>query len=246
MSVVEQLRTTELTPRTTLFGICVMLLLAAGVVAGVLKVMNGTLAADNSHPHPPGHTLSTPVKAMRAGWPGKPDYSVIIKRNLFKPVIDNTAGAPASGPGAPIIPGGNNTSNTTIMKEIRPFTPSPPRPPRPKLAYTGCVEFNGETYALLENLDLGAAQYIRQDSVAFGCKLVEIAPQSVKLEWRGETFTLNLGDNKTEVPTKTENQPPKQGGENATPAPPPANSPEGGSGGRTDRQPRSVPSGGGK
>jgi len=230
MSVLDKLRATEVTPRTALLSIAILVLAAAGVLAVVVKLMNGpsSAAAVPERPDAPVPTASAPAPATNHGKfaampAGKPDYAVIVKRNLFRST-EKIAAVILVPP--PVLP---TTPPVLPKSSVPPYTPfgnaAPATPAPPSLAYTGVVEVGGETYALIEQLESHDAQYVRKGGTAFDCTVTDIAPRAVTLEYVGTTFTLNLGENKTEP----------------EPTPPPAAQPNNGQPGNT---PGAVPPGG--
>jgi len=197
MSVVDKLRGTEVTPRTALLSIVVLLLATAGVLTAVVKVLNGPSSSAGT-PEKAGAPI-TAAKASGDGGKyapapaGKADYGVIAKRNLFHSPrkIEVAAVAPVAPPPFP------------TKKQTEPFNPfrSGPTTPEmtpPPLAFTGVVEVGGETYALIEHLESHDAQYVPVGGKAFGCTVTEINARAVSLEIGNTPFMLNIGENKTE------------------------------------------------
>lgn len=207
MNMAPEKKSQELSPRAAIVAIVVFLLLAGGVIAGVVKLLTGSsgsaVQAASSRSTRAG-TRNTPN--TDAGVDG--DFTIVTQRNLFA--------APGS---KPLIP-----AKADVVKGPAPFAPSqpvvpppPPPAPPPKVAYTGSVEIAGTTYALLEDLDTHEAQYLRAGSNAFGCTLTAVNTNYVTVTAYGQTFTLNIGENKVEEAIA----PPKV----AAPAPPPSAAP---------------------
>lgn len=226
MSFVNKLQSTDVSPRTVLLSIVVLVLATAGVLAVVVKLMNGPSAnqANREAKLPPmpvpaaGATTVAPGKDTGL-LPVKADYGVIVTRNLFRPTetaVAAVAVPPQTLP-PPVFPVKPPVKPVSVppFKPIVNTAPTTPPVPQPKLAYTGVVEIAGETYALIEHLDTHEAQYVREGSVAFECKVVKITPIAVAIESMGTPFTLNLGENKKEP-------------EPTPPAAPPGNQPPGG------------------
>jgi len=264
MSLMTKLRSTEVTPRTALLSIAVLVLATAGVLTAVVKLMNGAHADKPDHtdrPAPPVAMETYDPGKIADLPPGKPDYTIIIKRNLFRPVEGAVATIVPPATANPLPPPlGKKPASVPPFQPFANSTPAAPTVTPPKLAYTGVVEIAGETYALIEHLESHEAKYVRLGGTAFDCKATEITARAVDLEYAGMPFTLNLGENKTEpAPTpppaaQPNNQPPPGGGQ-----PPAAGNtgaegprPDGGGrpagrGGRDNRgsNPENNPSGGG-
>jgi len=220
MGTMAHLRSTEISPKTALFSIGALVLVTAGVLTVIVKTVNRT-STEKPPPlvvdaHDAGkRPRTTPEQS------GAPDYHVIMQRDLFRPPN------PPAPPPPIAVPALGESHGVVNTVEVPPFAPpkeAPPRPPRPRLSYTGCVEFGGETYALLENLDLDVAQYTRENGVAFGCVLVAIAPRAVTMERDGETFLLKLGEDKPDATPAAEpppaDGPPPAANNGAPPSPP--------------------------
>ena len=187
MSMMSSLKATEVTPRTVLLSLAVFLLLTGGVIAGVMKLVNGSSTVTPvEKPRAPHNAVKPAAKPdARETFVPAGDYTIIIKRDLFHsgPII------PPKGDVPPVAP--------SPFASVGPVTPPPPpAPPAPKIAYTGHVEIGSDTFALLESLDTQIAQYARVGDMAFGCKLTAIDTNYVKLEVSGQTITLNIGENK--------------------------------------------------
>lgn len=203
MSLTTKLRTAEVTPRTALMSIGGLLLLTVGVMTAVVKLTSAPSPRHVAPPRPSPVAESSRRGAKAADIYVMPrseaDYAVIISRNLFR----SLARPPLLFPPAMLPPFQPTPPPPAVpISNIAPFqtTTTPPvkTSTRPKVAFTGVVDIAGDTYALLENLDTQLSQYTHVGSEAYGCKLVEIAGHAVTLEYGGETFTLNMGDNKTE------------------------------------------------
>ena len=267
MSLVNKMQSTDVSPRTVLLSIVVLVLATAGVLTAVVKLMNAPAPSRGPQlvdlPPTPVATVSVPARGpdkSTGASPVKADYSIIVKRNLFRPTQTAVAAVTAPPPAVPIAP---PPAKPPVVPPFKPLVnPAPATPPvaQPKLAYTGMVEVGGETYALIEHLDTREAQYVRKGGTAFECKVVEVTPVSVAIEHMGAPFTLNLGENKKEETApppaaQSGNQPPSGGQPPAAappggPQPPNGGRPEGREGrGRFNRgngeNPRGNPAGGG-
>ncbi len=225
MSVLDRLRSTQLSPRVAAFSIVGMLVVMTGVVMLVRQMAD---TAPVSAGKPAGISVTASEKksasAARAGaGAGKDDpYQIIVERNLFRPV---TGASPA--PESP---------------ETAPPPPTPPQPPvqpmplpvpsgkidevKKGVAFTGAVQIAGVQRALLENLQSKEARYTGQGESAFGYRVMSISSQLVVLEKNGLQFTLTLGENKPDAPPpagkqggQPGGQPGQQGGPEGQPRP---------------------------
>ncbi len=237
MNVMNSLRATEITPKAALLSIAIFLAAAAGVVAGVLRLLNPPAPAAREGRPPATALASTTPAAVRPpknALPVTHDYAVIVKRNLFTS-LGAAPAAPAPMPLDPLPPLPAIQETSAPLSPFTPFggapaVPTAPTATRPSLALTGVVEIAGDTYALIENNDLQLAQYTRVGGVAFGCTVKEIALRSAVLDYDGTAFTLNIGDNKVEpapapAPAPDASQRPRR------PGPPDGIAPPAGNGG---------------
>jgi len=225
MSLVNKLQSTDISPRTALFSIVVLVLATAGVLAVVMKLINAPASSRERNEanlppvtgQPASVTARGPEKIVESSF-SQPDYGVIVARNLFRPT--ETAVAVTASPSPLPIPGPAPATRSGSVPPLKLFVNNNPTTPpveQPKLAYTGVVVIADETYALIEHLDTHEAQYVSKGGTAFECKVVEITPISVAIEYMGTPFTLKLGENKKEPePTpppaaQQGNQPPSDG-----------------------------------
>ncbi|MHB9110257.1 MAG: hypothetical protein ACYDCO_24655, partial [Armatimonadota bacterium] len=222
MSLVNKLQSTDVSPRTVLFSIVILVLATAGVLTVVVKLMNGPSTPREREtqllPVPTVSTVTRDPGKTTAALPVEADYGVIVKRNLFRPTGTAVAAVAAPPPQLPppVLPV-KPPEKPAVVPPFKPIVNTAPTTPpvaQPKLAYTGVVEIASETYALIEHLDKHEAQYVSKGGAAFECKVVEITPIAVAIEYMGTPFTLTLGENK-----KEEAAPP--------PAAPPGNPPPG-------------------
>ncbi len=202
MSMLQQLRAKDLTPRTIVLSVSLFVLATTGIMAVVVKGMTGSPATGTvkspRHVNAPASFTSTPLAAAKVT-PAltEQDYTVIVKRNLFHPLETVTIAAP---PPVEKVQPPQKTDSNMFNTQVRDVTgiPAATTTSAPQVAFTGLVNIGGEQYALLESLDDHLSQYTRLGSTAFGYKLVGLAEKSVTLEIGGETLVLNIGDNKQE------------------------------------------------
>jgi len=206
MSMMKQMRSQPLTPRTALVSIVLFVVATAGVMAMVVKMVSGASGGSASHARPSRPTASVAGKATliaaktTAPANAKPDYSVIVARNLFQVkavVTEKVAPPPPVKIGKPAPPPAKSIFKPTIVNSVAPFQVK--NDAKPQLALTGVVDIAGTTYALLESLEDHKTQYTRPGSAAFGYTLVSVAEKSATMEANGATFVLNIGENKEEV-----------------------------------------------
>jgi hypothetical protein len=212
MSLVNKLRSTEVTPRTALLSIVGLVLATAGVLTAVVKLVNAPSSSAEAPERVEAPVATASAPELNSGKTaveplGTPDYAVIVKRNLFRP----TGKIAVAPPVAPPIQAPPPIPRFTGVPPFIPFAssePTVPILPPPPLAFTGVVEIAGETYALIEHLESKEAQYVPLDGTAFDCTVTQIAARSIGLEYAGRPFTLDLGENKTEPePTPPAAQP---------------------------------------
>jgi len=200
MTKMQQLHTKDLTPRTIMLSICLFVLATTGIMAVVVRAMTGSASTgavkSTRQTNSQSTFASTPeTKAKTYITLKEPDYSVIVKRNLFRPLGTTIAVPPPPAPSVHVVkPPPPLTGPWTMAAVTKPATT-----PAPQVAFTGLVDIGGEHYALLESLEDHLSQYTRVGSTAFGYKLVTVADRSVTLELNGESIILNIGDNKEEV-----------------------------------------------
>jgi len=233
MSVVDRLRSIEVTSRTVAVCIIGLLLVAACVVVTAKNLADSTSAKPKSEkPVTEGKALDKPgkveleireksaAKKAKEGTAEKstkvvaaPEdpYAIIIRRNLFRPV---QPGSLAEGPKSP-----PKTSPMPDLPRLPPMPGGPKSSPdvsefKKNLAFTGLVEMPTGRQALLENLQSKETRFVGSGETAFGYRLVSISDSSVRLEKDGATFALNMGENKPDT------EPGAKAGAPAGPSPP--------------------------
>lgn len=232
MSMMNKMQSTDISPKTALLSIIGFLAVSGVAITFIVRMVSGTPAETVNRPSlRPAAQISAITRGKAQAKPLAADaYNIIVARNLFN------SGAPkvvASTTQPPLVIETKTPPPTTPVAPFTPVvvTPTMPKPARPKLAYTGLVEIAGQSYALLENLELGLAQYTRAGSTVFGCTLVAISPREVMLEQEGETFALRYGDDKPdpapEAPKKEEAKPAPEGAAATPNAEAPQQRPEG-------------------
>ncbi|HUV04713.1 MAG TPA: hypothetical protein VMX94_06360 [Armatimonadota bacterium] len=212
MSIIDRLRSTQVSSRVA--AVCIGLLLLAAMVV-VVAAKN---SASSVPPRPKAKTAKPAAKAKQvnvevrertpsdakekskakptaqakpapqaAAAPKEDPYAVIVQRNLFRPVQP----AAVTPPPPPTPP------------KVTPLPPMPAGPPKPDvsefkktIAFTGLVETPTGRQALLEKFSSKETRFVAEGEEAFGCRLVKIAERSVTLEKDGSQFNLNIGENK--------------------------------------------------
>jgi len=209
MSMLERLRTTEITPRKAAYAVAAMVVVLAGLVYAVSRMAAAPPGREELTPasqRAGGVRVTVDEKKAGAAAPevrpqvGDP-YAVIAQRNLFQAV--NVGSSAASG--------GNQSRGASGATRPTP-APSPVLPPMPvapmgnidetrkNVAFTGSVRIGGVEQALIENLQTKEWRYVSQGQSAFGYRVMTVSPQLIVLEKNGLQFALSIGENKTDAP----------------------------------------------
>jgi hypothetical protein len=219
MSMLTQLKSTDVSPRAAFISVLGLLVVSTGVILWVVRGASGVsgqgVERSPRRPATPAQAIAARAQAS-APAPEVSSYAVIVSRNLFQapPGSVPPATTPQNSAPPPVFPPAGDAP------QVEPFSPTlqpAEPPPRPKVACTGIVEIAGQPYALLEQLELATAKYVQVGESAFDCTLTAISARGVTLEANGEVFTLAVGANKVEPePAK----PDPQQGEGGTGKPP--------------------------
>ena len=211
MSVLDRLRTTEITPRTAAYCIIVLMVVLGSAIV-VVRRMADTSPVRAVPGKPAFRTGKVDVKIDERKGARPTDlakcedpYAVIAERNLFAPVA---------------------ASSAAVAEPTKAPTPAPPKqgiPPmslpvpmgnidevKKHVAFTGAVGMPSGQQALLENLQTKEAKFVGQGESAFGYRVITISSQLVVLEKNNLQFTLAMGENKADVPPPAA---PKPGGQ---------------------------------
>jgi hypothetical protein len=225
MSVVDNLKSTQVTPKTAAIFAVITLIVVGSIIFIVKSVMmppqNTELATEITNRSPEVRVTlkdsvktSTPAKANKNTITAKPvDACVLIaQRNIFKPLVSS----------GPAVPGGNKPI-PPITLGVMPSMPGGPggmRGPggpdqgKSKIAFTGIVQTPEGVMALLENTATNETKYVRVGDNAFGASVTEVNASAVTIISEGQPVRLALGDNKTSTPPPAATPPgaPGQGG----------------------------------
>lgn len=229
MSVIERLRSTQVSARIAAVCIIAVLLVSTVVVIVAKNVVgsqpnplsrrqrsteaNKARAKVKEVGTPPTKTLPGPQPDPAKNPEGKDPYAVIVERNLFKPLPQSgDASKPPPGdqgflPPMPIampIAMPANVNLDEIKKQI---------------VFTGVVTTADGIQALLENLSTKETRFVAVGDSAFDCRVVSISPRKISLNKGGAHFMLNIGENKPDVGTGGESKP-KSEAKNKPPPPP--------------------------
>jgi hypothetical protein len=225
MSVVDNLKSTQVTPKTAAIFAVITLIVVGGIICIVKSVMmppqNTELATEITNRSPEVKVTlkdsvktSTPAKAKKNTITAKPvDACVLIaQRNIFKPLVSS----------GPAVPGGNKPIPPITLGVIpsMPGGPGGMRGPggpdqgKSKIAFTGIVQTPEGVMALLENTATNETKYVRVGDNAFGASVTEVSPSAVTIISEGQPVRLALGDNKISTPPPAATPPgaPGQGG----------------------------------
>ena len=222
MSVLDRLRTTQVTPRTAVYSIIVLVAVLGSAVVAVRKM------ADTSPVHavagkPAVKSGKVDVKidekkavSAKDALKAEDPYAIIAERNLFSPVgSSSTASMPAKLP----------TSAPPPKPSIPPMTLPVPMgnidEVKKHVAFTGAVGMPSGQQALLENLQTKETKFVGQGESAFGYRVVTISSQLVVLEKNNLQFTLTMGENKSDAPAAAAPKPGGQPGQPGAPQVPP-------------------------
>ncbi len=223
MSVVDNLKSTQVTPKTAAIFAVITLIVVGGIIFIVKSVMmppqNTELATEITNRSPEVKVTlkdsvktSTPAKANKNTITAKPvDACVLIaQRNIFKPLVSS----------APAVPGGNKPI-PPITLGVMPSMPGGMRGPgggpeqgKSKIAFTGIVQTPEGVMALLENTANNETKYVRVGDNAFGASVTEVSATAVTIISEGQPVRLALGENKISTPPPAATPPgaPGQGG----------------------------------
>lgn len=121
------------------------------------------------------------------------DYSSIIHRNLFRPLVV----APKPGRGAVETLGRISSApqhpkaNSELPKV--PSVSAGQTDPVADLALTGVVEVGGKLWVLIERISTGAGEYVALNEEFEGFRIVLIGQSSAVLQRDGREYTLTMG-----------------------------------------------------
>lgn len=220
MSVLDRLRTTQITPRTAAYCIIALVVLLSIAVVTVRKMSDTSpvyAVAGKTASKSEGVDVKIDEKKgekARAASRSADPYAVIVERNLFRPVTAASLASVAPNPPAPAPPT---------------KAPLPPMPIAPQgnidevkknVAFTGAVGMPSGQQALLENLQTKETKFVGQGESAFGYRVVTISSQLVVLEKNGLQFTLTMGENKPDAPAPAAGKPGGQPGQPGQPGGP--------------------------
>lgn len=218
MSIVDRLRSIQVSPRVAMYCLLAMIVLLSAVVVTVRKIADTTPAyavAGKSGDKSAGVNARVDEKKEKsnpkpaAESKSEDPYAIIVKRNLFKPL---TTGSLAQG------------AKPTPSPDVK--SPLPPMPVAPagnidevkkNIAFTGAVGMPSGQQALFENLQTKETRFVSQGESVFGYRVLTISSQLVVLEKNGLQFTLTMGENKPNAPAAA---PPKPGSEQKPGGPP--------------------------
>jgi len=223
MSMVDRLRSTQITPRTAIFSILALVVVLSGVIVTVRKMTDTSPAYAVAPKTSKGAGVDVKIDETRgskvaAAAASDSPYAIIVERNLFRPVT----GAPEQSG----TPGGSKPPAPPVKP------PLPPMPVAPQgnidevkknIAFTGAVGMPSGQMALLENLQSKETKFVTQGESAFGYRVMTISSQLVVLEKNGLQFTLSMGENKPDAPAAPAKpaggQPGQPGGPEGQPKP---------------------------
>ena len=227
MSLIERLQSIQVSKRTAVLCLVALVVVAVVVIVEARNIAVSGPAGATTVRKPPAKATSVDVqvtqgkvrtakpkaasvKAVDQKAPEKDPYAVIAERNLFRPV---GALPPSGEPTAPAGKGGNGKKRGGPGGSVPQLPPvggqTPPSPPasggpgggdfKKNIAFTGVVETSNGTQALIESLPTKETRFVSRGESAFGCRVVDIKPQSVSLEKDGSQFTLAIGENKPDT-----------------------------------------------
>ncbi len=219
MSVVERLRSTQVSTRAAVICI-VAVLLGSTVVVIMAKNVVGNQQPRSTERRakpevdkarvkvdeldaPPSEAGSSPQAN-----PAKDPYAIIVARNLFKPLGASKPKPPAPGDQESLLPMPVAMPPDVNLDEIK-----------KEIVFTGVVGTPDGIQALLENLATKETRFVAVDESVFGCRVVSISPREVLLNKGGAQFTLKIGENKPDAPAGGEEKP-KSDGDKKPPEPP--------------------------
>jgi hypothetical protein len=168
------------------------------VVKDVAEAADRTEALE---PDPPAWVATRPAAA--APRPSqRRDYTPIVRRNLFQPLIAPCA-TTAARPVKP-APAQARVPSAGLQVTLPPrLTDEPVHDPvRDQIAVVGSLQIENEWYALIEDLVSKDTGFVRVGESAFDYTLKAATADGVVLERDGRTFTMTIGENKVIAPVK--------------------------------------------
>lgn len=208
MSAIDNMRSTNVSPRTLVIAIAIFVVVLIGMTT-IVKKMTG---------HAPAHPASVQsatlqgkspssdtvqVKAQVSGKSADLDkgpsslddpYAVISDRNLFQDRGSAQVGSMNMSRIPPFNPGGQLPGGFAGFRRHM-FGQGGGNKPT-DIACTGIVEVPSGLLALLENIPTKESQYVPAGGSAFGYQVANIGDDNVTLSKDGVTTTLNVGENK--------------------------------------------------
>ena len=219
MSVIERLRSTQVSARAA--AVCIIAVLLASIVVvitaknvvsnqqprlsqreGDSEVNKARVRVNELDGQPPKAGSNTRASSEKNP-SNKDPYAIIVERNLFKPLGGSK---PKSGDTSPKPPAPGNQESLLPM-----FVAMPPDVSfdeiKKQIVFTGVVATADGIQALLENLSTQETRFVAVGDSAFGCRVVSISPREVLLNEGGAQFTLKIGENKPDVPATGKEKP---------------------------------------
>jgi|GEM_PF-1600592 len=214
MSIIDNLKGTQVTPKTAAIYITILLV----IIGGIIFIVKSTMMPSQDVSATPETSLksspvkvtlkdndkNTIVKASNTASTAKPvDPCVLIaQRNIFKAVTGSGSSMPGSNKPIPPI-----TLGVMPSMPGGPFGMQGMRGPgggadqgNVKIAFTGIVKTPDGIMALLENTSNNETKYVRVGDNAFGASVTEVTATAVSIIKDGQTVKLVLGENKISAP----------------------------------------------
>jgi hypothetical protein len=120
------------------------------------------------------------------------DYTPIVRRNLFQPLITPAARPVKPAPAKAHVP--SAPLRVTLPSLL---TDEPVHDPfHDQIAVVGSLQIENEWYALIEDMVRKDTHLVRVGEAAFGYILKAASADSVVLERDGRAFTMVIGENK--------------------------------------------------